>query len=224
MAHGEAAPRWLVAGPIALAILVARPAFAESVLVEFQTGTLYRANGSDPGIGLSLTAEASGDAAWGQGTYGIDYATAPPGAVSLLRTTVPSNTLFVSARARFRIDNPGEIGHLWFGAEYDDGYVAWINGVEVARSSAIPSGTPSGTTVAASQESSNAAVPDYGALIPASMERPASTRCASWHATDLVPTSPSGTSSHACAPPAAPPTSTRTEVQTELHGGRKLVD
>jgi PKD repeat protein len=160
----SSASRWLVAGPITLTLLVARPAVADTPLVEFRTGTRYRANASDPGIGTSWTVEAFNDAAWGQGTHGIGYETAPPGVVNLLGTTVPSNTRSAYSRTHFQIDDPGTIGHLWFGADYDDGYVAWINGVEVARSSSMPSGTPSWNSVAATHESSNGVAPNYGTL------------------------------------------------------------
>ena len=77
----SSASRWFVAASFALALMAARAALAETVLVESHTTTSYRANPSDPGIGTSWTAEAFDDTAWGQGTYGVGYETAPPGAV-----------------------------------------------------------------------------------------------------------------------------------------------
>ena len=156
---------WLAAASVVVALLAARAASAESVLVEIHSGTTFLANASDPGIGTSWTTEAFNDAAWSQGSYGVGYETAPPGAVNLLGSTVPSGSRSVYTRARFSIEDPGSIGLLWFGADYDDGYVAWINGVEVARSSSMPSGTPSWDTTPTSRESSNGAVPNYGTLI-----------------------------------------------------------
>jgi len=42
--------------------------------------------------------------------------------------------------------------------DYDDGYVAWINGTEIQRAPEMPSGDPDWDTAPASHESSNAAV------------------------------------------------------------------
>ena len=52
-------------------------------------------------------------------------------------------------------------------ADYDDGYIAWINGVEVYRSPEMPAaGDPAWNEVPHPQrESSNGSVPDYGPTI-----------------------------------------------------------
>ena len=50
------------------------------------------------------------------------------------------------------------------GADYDDGYVIWLNGTEIFRSPEMPAGTPDWDADAASHESSNGLDPDYGVL------------------------------------------------------------
>jgi len=156
---------WQIAFGLVLILGASASASAENVIVEFGSALNYRANPSDPGLGISWIDESFPDTTWTQGAYGVGYETSPPGATNLLRSTVGSDSRSVYTRARFHLDDLGSIDRLWFGADYDDGYVAWINGVEVARSSSMPSGTPSWNTVAVSHESSNAAVPNYGTLI-----------------------------------------------------------
>jgi PKD repeat protein len=149
-----------------LAWLVTTPALAaRTVLVQAGAPMQYVANSADPGFGLLWIGESFADAAWRAGAYGVGYETSPPGAVNLLQTTVPPGTFSVYTRARFSLPEIPAAGSLLLGADYDDGYVAWINGVEVARSASMPPGVPSWNTNASLHESSNAAVPNYGTLV-----------------------------------------------------------
>jgi PKD repeat protein len=125
----------------------------------------YHANSSDPGIGTSFIEESFDDSSWATGTYGVGYETAPPGATALIRTAVPAGTYSVYTRARFTINDLSSITALSFGADYDDGYIAWINGVEVARSPGMPAGTPAWNTNSGVHESSNGTSPNYGTLV-----------------------------------------------------------
>jgi hypothetical protein len=152
---------------LAGAILSALPsaAFADTALVEFGSPMRYLANSSDPGIALAWTLAGFDDSGWPQGTYGVGYETSPPGAIYLLSTTVPARTYSVYTRARFTISDPARVANLLLGADWDDGFVAWINGVEVHRSPQMPAGNPAWNTNAASHESSNGASPLYGALM-----------------------------------------------------------
>src|SRR6185436_13341226 len=68
-------------------------------------------------------------------------------------------------RTLFNVANPAQITNLFLGADYDDGYIAWLNGAEVYRSPQMPGGAPAWNTPAASHESSNAAPPSYGTLV-----------------------------------------------------------
>jgi len=135
-------------------------------LVGFGTPMSYLDNTTDPGIpGVSWTASAFPDGLWPQGYYGVGYETAAPGANALLTTIVPAGTFSVFTRAHFDINDIAGVKRLYLGVDYDDGFVAWINGVEVARSSTMPGGGPAWDANAASHESSNGAVPNFGTLI-----------------------------------------------------------
>ena len=57
------------------------------------------------------------------------------------------------------------VQRLFLSGDYDDGYVAWINGVEVYRSPEMPAGIPDWNTDAMDHESSNGAVPNYGTAV-----------------------------------------------------------
>jgi hypothetical protein len=136
-------------------------------LVEFGSSMRYLANNSDPGLGLTWVAESFNDSSWANGVYGVGYQVGPPntGADDLILTDVTDGTTSVYTRARFTITEVSAISAIYIGADYDDGYVAWINGTEVYRSPEMPAGDPAWNTDAAQHESSNAEVPDYGTLI-----------------------------------------------------------
>ena len=122
----------------------------------------YIANAGDPGIGLDWVGEGFDDSSWTDGFYGIGYETASTNrADNLLRTEVPSGTLSVYTRATFTIDDLDAIRDVFLGVDYDDGYVAYINGVEVTRSGEMPVGPPAWDTTPLPGESSNGDVPVY---------------------------------------------------------------
>jgi cysteine-rich repeat protein len=158
---------------VAIAIVAASvvPASsAETVLVAAGSPMVYRANTADPGIGTTWTAEAFTPTGWSSGSYGVGYDTAaPPNALALFAQTVPSSsTKSIYTRATFDIADVGAITSLHIGADYDDGYIAWINGVEVYRSSQMPAGAPAWNAAATSHESSNGSSPNYGTLVDVS--------------------------------------------------------
>jgi hypothetical protein len=132
----------------------------QTVLVEFGSPMTYLANSSDPAIGLSWSEEAFDDSSWLVGEYGIGYET-DVGAESLLQTLVPAGTYSVYTRAPFTIGEASLVVGMRLGSDHDDGFVAWINGVEVLRSPRMPAGSPAWNTIPGSHESSNAPVPDY---------------------------------------------------------------
>jgi PKD repeat protein len=153
---------------LALALLaIPAAALADNVAVALNSSMRYLANPTDPGpgVGSNWIAEVFDDSTWPVGTYGVGYETAPPGATALVMTTVPSNTISVYTRSHFTIEDKSAVGTITFGADYDDGYVAWINGVEVARSASMPAGIPGWNANPLSHESSDGAAPNYGTLI-----------------------------------------------------------
>ncbi len=78
------------------------------------------------------------DAGWDEGAQGLGYEEGPARYAALLLTETrppdadPAATT-VQARARFTVDDPAAVARLFLRVRYDDGYVAWLNGVEVAR-------------------------------------------------------------------------------------------
>jgi spore coat protein CotH len=139
----------------------------EVVLVEEGSAMTYLANSQDPGIGTSWTQESFDDLSWSAGTYGIGYE-ATTGAENLLQTTVPVGTYSVYTRATFELVSAAAAGDIWLGLDYDDGVIAWINGVEVYRSPEML-GSYSWDTSATLHESSNGDHPDYGEPIDISL-------------------------------------------------------
>jgi len=81
------------------------------------------------------------DAAWPQGPTGIGYSTdirLPTRLDDMLGKYVS-----VYARRKFRLTDPASVVKLTLGMVYDDGFIAYINGVEVARSRGMGApGTP----------------------------------------------------------------------------------
>jgi hypothetical protein len=124
----------------------------------------YLANSADPGLGLGWTLPSFDDAGWNSGDYGVGYDTGPDSpppssAAALLSTEVPAGTLSVFTRNVFEVADASVVTSLVLGADYDDGYVAWINGVEVFRSASMPAGAVDWNTAAAPHESSNGSEP-----------------------------------------------------------------
>jgi len=137
---------------------------APQVLLEAGAGNKYLANSSDPLVGVSWTIENyPGESGWSNGTYGIGYETGS-GAQNLLQTTVPSGTHSLYTRTTFNVIDPDSISSIFLGVDYDDGYAAWINGVEVFRSAEMPAGTLTWNSIPTLHESSNGPSPNYSPL------------------------------------------------------------
>jgi len=130
----------------------------EVVFVSEGSGSNYLANAADPGIpGIDwVAADYVPGAGWQSGVYGIGYdGQEVPNALALINTTVPADTLSIFTRADFSVADPGAALSIAFGADYDDGIVAWLNGVEIYRSPEMPAGDPAWDAAPQSHESSN---------------------------------------------------------------------
>ena len=141
-------------------VLVGFGPLDDTSLVEQGSVMRYLANQSDPLLGLTWTDSGFDDSAWTLGLYGVGYEDVT-GAENLLQTMVPVGTNSIYTRATFTITDVASVTDLYLGADHDDGYVAWINGVEVYRSPQMPPGDPNWDTRPAAHESSNAAAPNY---------------------------------------------------------------
>ncbi|MDH3628632.1 MAG: thrombospondin type 3 repeat-containing protein, partial [Acidobacteriota bacterium] len=132
----------------------------ETIVVQAGSPNTYLANTADPGIGMTWTSPAFDDSSWTAGNYGVGYE-GQTGAQNLIESTVPIGSSSVFTRSTFNIVDVNTVTNLFLGSDYDDGYVAWINGVEVFRSASMPGGALAWDTTAADHESSNGSVPAY---------------------------------------------------------------
>ncbi len=127
----------------------------EIAAVDFDTPMHYLANTSDPGIGISWVAQDFDDSTWEEGLSAVGY-----NAGDMIRTEVDEGTYSVYTRTRFDVTDPAEIENVFLGVDFDDGYVAWINGVEVHRNN-ISDEVPTWDEGSTDHESSNGSTPDY---------------------------------------------------------------
>ncbi len=78
------------------------------------------------------------DADWDEGPLGLGYENSPADYDALIATPVrppdvdPGATS-IQLRVPFVVEDPATVEQLTFAMKYDDGFVAWINGVEIAR-------------------------------------------------------------------------------------------
>ena len=100
------------------------------------------------------TARTFNDASWTSATAGIGFdSTSASGYAALIgasgncQTAMMNNTPSAYARFAFNVANPATVTSLTMPIKYDDGFVAYLNGVEVARRNA-PAGVPTNTTAA----------------------------------------------------------------------------
>jgi hypothetical protein len=121
----------------------------------------YKANYGPPAFGIEWVQAGFDDASWSGGRYGVGYDTSTgENAREYIEEPVSAGAFSIYTRARFTIDNVDLVDEVMFAADYDDGYVMWINGMEVDRSESMPAGTPAWDTPSAGHESSNGPAPD----------------------------------------------------------------
>ncbi len=100
---------------------------------------------SNNSLGQSWTQPDFNDSAWPAGSTGVGYEASPPGYNSLISTDVGGQMearTSVYLRIPFQLDSLSDVSALTLRMKYDDGFIAYLNGVEVARrgvSGAAPS-------------------------------------------------------------------------------------
>jgi PKD repeat protein len=153
-----------------LAIVVgvlSSPSAQQVVLVEDGTSTRYISNATDPGFGLGWTAELFDDSGWSEGPFGIGY----DESFGLVRnealtvTEVPVGAWSIYTRVKFTIDDLALVQSLHLGADWDDGWIAWINGTQIHCSAEMTTCSPDWKRGVFPHESSNSAYPNYGTLL-----------------------------------------------------------
>ncbi len=143
----------------------------EEAAIDIERGAtmIYRANASDPGLGQSWVQPGfAPDGTWQAGTFGVGYDIGSESAEDLIDTFVPSGTHSIYTRIEFDATAAPEVERAVIGADYDDGYVVWLNGTEIYRSPEVPAGALDWNTAATLHEASNGTTPDYGVLVDVS--------------------------------------------------------
>jgi len=102
---------------------------AQATVTLFQEGDLWRYFEGRTYPGHAWTTLAFDDQDWLQGPAGLGYADGDD------RTEVAMRNEYVTLylRRHFEIEEPNDVSRLTFTVDYDDGFVAYINGAEVAR-------------------------------------------------------------------------------------------
>lgn len=92
---------------------------------------------SDDSLGLAWTQADFDDATWDTGASGLGFETAGGTLEPGITTNIRDDMLAVNAscylRFEFDFSNADNINSLLLGMKYDDGFIAYLNGVEVAR-------------------------------------------------------------------------------------------
>ncbi|HET9480289.1 MAG TPA: metallophosphoesterase family protein, partial [Candidatus Polarisedimenticolia bacterium] len=136
---------------------------SERTLVRDGSPMLYLANRADPSLGDEWTLLGFSPVGWSPGAYGVGY-DQEGAAARLIRSRTLPGVFSVFTRTLFVVGNLDGARRLHLGADYDDGFAAWINGVEVYRSPELPAGDLSWNTPSSPHESSNGWRPSPGAL------------------------------------------------------------
>ncbi|MCA9149275.1 MAG: lamin tail domain-containing protein [Planctomycetales bacterium] len=114
------------------------PRFNDTTLIDESTTVKYFLP-TDASLGKNWTLPGFDDTTWPSGPNGIGYDTSGE-LSSLIQTDVSelmntvNSTLYT--RTTFEISDPSAVDQLDLGIRYDDGFVAYLNGVEVARRNA----------------------------------------------------------------------------------------
>lgn len=97
----------------------------ETAVKDGQAWTFTAGNAGIPNDWFTTGYSPSG---WSQGPGGIGYGDNDD------QSTIPAGTLSLFARCNFTVQDKSKIAAVLLNMDYDDGFVAWLNGVEIARS------------------------------------------------------------------------------------------
>ena len=84
---------------------------------------------------------------------------------------LPAGAVSIFTRATFNIADVTAIEDVVFGADFDDGIIVWLNGLEVYRSPQMPQGAPDWDLEPLSHESSNGSAPSITRPMPSKSTR-----------------------------------------------------
>lgn len=111
--------------------------FNDIPLIDLGPGWRYFKGRAEPAPGpggtptTAWTEPAFNDASWSPGATSIGFG---DGDDATVLTDMRNQYLSVYLRREFTIEDPGSLENLILTVDYDDGYVAYLNGVEIGRS------------------------------------------------------------------------------------------
>lgn len=127
--------------------------YTESVVLDKGGGWKYFKGTKEPSPGAGNVATTGwtqpgfNDSAWLPGSTGIGFGDNDD---ATILTDMRNNYISVYLRREFTVGSASELENLVLSVDYDDGFVAYINGIEVARSRTMNgTGTPPGFARAA---------------------------------------------------------------------------
>ncbi|NLF29335.1 MAG: hypothetical protein GX591_00440, partial [Planctomycetes bacterium] len=117
---------------------------ATSTRTLVNVGDIWRYRKGDTAPAAEWNQASFDDSAWAEGPSGIGYSSDVTHPTTL--GDMAGNYTSFFARRAFNVDDPAAVMNLALDIAYDDAFVAYINGVEVARSASM--GGAAGTPVA----------------------------------------------------------------------------
>lgn len=114
--------------------------FEETVLLDLGAGWKYFKGTQEPSPGptngptTAWTLPGFNDGPWLAGATGIGYG---DGDDATVLSDMANKYVSVYLRREFTLADPAALGNLLLSVDYDDGFVAYLNGVEVGRSSTM---------------------------------------------------------------------------------------
>lgn len=105
----------------------------ETIVFENSTWKYLVPNASTPNNWIQ---NGFNDASWSSGQGGFGFADGDD------NTSIPAGSISLYQRIQFTVSNPSTISKLILNMDYDDGFIAYLNGVEIARSFMSGSGQP----------------------------------------------------------------------------------
>jgi len=155
--------------------------FQDTAVVDLGPGWKYFKGTREPspapagGASIAWTQPGFNDTAWTAGSTGIGYG---DGDDATVLSDMRNAYLSVYARREFTVDSPEAAADLLLSIDYDDGFVAYLNGTEIARSETMEgAGSPPAFNRAASggHEAGNAAeahsLRQFASLLKAAPEK-----------------------------------------------------
>lgn len=140
-----------------LGILFSLDSFSQATIIPFGATWKYLDNGTDQGTAWRAPAPTFNDASWAAGPAELGYGNSDEATVVSYGPDPNNKYITTYFRKTVAIANPSGFTNFTFNVKYDDGFVLFINGVEIRRER-MTTGAYSYTTLANSPAVNNATV------------------------------------------------------------------